>query len=87
MQKPWSSRLQVFSPHVVIHMVSEILLPRKLLALSSLLLFSVFLLLVWMIQDIVQASFGLLLIALIATIVGFGLWLIGLTGYVGNIRA
>jgi ABC-type multidrug transport system permease subunit len=85
--KPLLSHWHALSPNVVFHMISEIIFPRKILILCSLLLLSVFLLLITMIQGIVPATFELLLIAFIVTIASFCLWVIGLTGYVGNIRA
>ncbi len=84
---PWTPHLQAFQPNVLIHMISEVLFPHKIVTLGTTLLLSVFLFLVMMISKMVQPSFELFFLALIVTVGGVALWIVGFTGYVGNTRA
>jgi len=67
------------SPAVIFHMLNEILFPRKIVTLGSIIFLLDFLLLFVMIQGILPASFELLFLFLLITIAGVYLWLIGYT--------
>jgi hypothetical protein len=85
--KLWAPQMQALQPNILIHMISEILFPHKIVTLGTILLLAVFLFLVMMISKMVELRFELLFLALITTILGTTLWVVGFTGYVGNIRA
>jgi hypothetical protein len=75
------------SPDAIFNMLSEILFPRKMVTLGSLLFLLVLILLFLMISGILQASFEVLFLALLITVAGVALCLIGCTCYIGNRRA
>ncbi len=84
---PRTPHMQALQPNVLLHMISEVLFPHKIVTLGTTLFLAVFLFLLMVTSKMVQPSFELLFLALIVTVVGVALWIVGLTGYIGNTRA
>ncbi len=86
LHRQWKHYYRTISPGTLIYILNENLFPRKIVTLGVVLLFLDLFMLMLMVKGILPSTFELSLLALVISVTGSAMWVVGVTIYVGKTR-